>query len=501
MKQILSIILLGFTSYTSVFAQNELDALRYSNLNYSGTARFNAMGGAFTALGGDFSSISINPASAGIYRSSELTFTPSFLFTSNSADFYGKTTDNGRLNFNIGNIGYVGHSKQDKNGWKALNFAVGYSRTNSFNREYNFRSGYEDNSSLINTYVNELNSYNSGFGLAANQIGSYYPADISMAYQTYLIDSINGGGYDVRFYDADRISKSFNVIEKGGMGDLGITVGANYEDKLYIGAAVAFSIVNFNQQTTYKERMNYSTPIDSTNQANEFYRVNEFTRRTSLDVTGSGVNLKFGLIYKPIDAVRVGASIQSPTYLSLDDNYSTSYSSSLSDGSSFSDEYLSEFGYRINTPWRTNAGVGFILAKKAIISADYEYVNYPKAKLKDAIDATSSYGFEEENIQINDDFSKAHNIRLGLEYRINQPYSVRAGFKYNDNPLNTNLSENLSAKTFSAGIGYKDEKGYFIDLAYSLRQYSETQILQGIMNTANLDQNSHLIQFTVGLRY
>jgi len=501
MKRFLSIFLLGFVIATTSNAQDQIDALRYSNLNYSGTARFNAMGGAFTALGGDFSSISLNPASVGVYRSSELTFSPSFLFTGNSANFYGNKTDNGRLNFNIGNIGYVGHSKQDKNGWKGLNFAVGYNRTNSFNREYNFKSGFQDSESLINTYVNELNTYNSGMGLAAGQIASYYPSDISLAYETFLIDSINGGGYDVRFYDVDGISKSFNVIEKGGMGDLGITVGANYEDKLYIGAAVAFSIVNFNQQTTYKEKMNYSTPIDSANQAAGFYRVNDFTRRTSLDVNGSGVNLKFGLIYKPIDIIRLGASIQSPTYLSLDDNYSTSINSNMSDGEDNFDEYLSEFSYRINTPWRTNAGIGFILGKKAIISADYEYVNYPKAKLKDALDATSSYGFDAENVNINDDFSKAHNVRLGVEYRINQPYSVRGGFKYNDNPLNTNLSENLSSKTFSGGIGYKDERGYFIDLAYSLRKYSETQSIQGITNLAKLKQNSHLIQFTVGLKY
>lgn len=512
MKRFLSIFLLGFTVTSTLDAQNQIDALRYSNLNYSGTARFNAMGGAFTALGGDFSSITLNPASVGIYRSSELTFSPGFLFTSNSANFYGNNTDNGRLNFNIGNIGYVGHSKQDHNGWKGLNFAIGYNRTNSFNREYNFRSGFQDNESLIDTYVDELNSYNTynsmgeyTGGISPSDIYSLNPSDIGMAYDTYLVDlldSASGGGYDVRFYDAyGGISKSFNVIEKGGMGDLGISVGANYEDKLYIGAAVAFTIVNFNQQTTYKEKMNYTTPIDSANQAAGFYRVNDYTRRTSLDVNGTGINLKFGLIYKPIEMIRLGASIQSPTYLALDDTYSTSFSSNMSNGEEFSVESLGEFSYRINTPWRTNAGVGFILGKKAIISADYEYVNYPKAKLKDALDATDSYGFDDENVNINNDFSKAHNVRLGLEYRINPPYSVRAGFKYNDNPLNTNFSENLSSKTFSGGIGYKDEKGYFIDLAYSLRKYSETQNLQGITNLASLKQNSHLIQFTVGLKY
>ena len=33
-------------------AQNEVDALRYSTQNLSGTARYSAMGGAFGSLGG-----------------------------------------------------------------------------------------------------------------------------------------------------------------------------------------------------------------------------------------------------------------------------------------------------------------------------------------------------------------------------------------------------------------------------------------------------------------
>lgn len=59
-----------------VAGQNMDDALRYSRLFYQGTARFNGMSGAFTALGGDISAISLNPAAAGVFRSTEVTITP-----------------------------------------------------------------------------------------------------------------------------------------------------------------------------------------------------------------------------------------------------------------------------------------------------------------------------------------------------------------------------------------------------------------------------------------
>ena len=57
-------------------AQNFEDIVRFSGTPNNGTARVSAMGGAFTALGGDISAITINPASVGVFRKSEVSFTP-----------------------------------------------------------------------------------------------------------------------------------------------------------------------------------------------------------------------------------------------------------------------------------------------------------------------------------------------------------------------------------------------------------------------------------------
>ena len=69
------ILLSGIAIFITLFAgaQDLMDALRYSNIAVSGTARAGAMGNAFGALGGDFTSASINPAGLGLYRSSEFT--------------------------------------------------------------------------------------------------------------------------------------------------------------------------------------------------------------------------------------------------------------------------------------------------------------------------------------------------------------------------------------------------------------------------------------------
>ena len=55
----------------SLHSQGLEDAIRYSDGDTQGTARFKAMSGAFGALGGDISGISINPAGAAIFNTSQ----------------------------------------------------------------------------------------------------------------------------------------------------------------------------------------------------------------------------------------------------------------------------------------------------------------------------------------------------------------------------------------------------------------------------------------------
>ncbi len=77
MKYIYSFLLLMVSSL--IFAQNEVDALRYSFIRHGGTARYTAMSGAFGALGSDFSSLSTNPAGIATFKGSvKMMMSPSF---------------------------------------------------------------------------------------------------------------------------------------------------------------------------------------------------------------------------------------------------------------------------------------------------------------------------------------------------------------------------------------------------------------------------------------
>ncbi|MBE0667814.1 MAG: hypothetical protein IH593_09110, partial [Bacteroidales bacterium] len=147
MKKRILIIVTVLLLPLGLMAQNLDDALRYSKLFYQGTARFNGMSGAFTALGGDLTSISLNPAGAAIFRSTEFSVSPQLTFESKTANFYGNSSEQPNSNFNVGQVGLVSALTMGSgSGLTGLSVAYSYNRTNNFNQR-TFISGNSQASS------------------------------------------------------------------------------------------------------------------------------------------------------------------------------------------------------------------------------------------------------------------------------------------------------------------------------------------------------------------
>ena len=85
-------------------AQNLNDINQLLNTSLSGTARYNAMAGAFGALGGDITAISYNPAGSSVFLHSEFGGTLSFVNNEIKANYFGtsKVTENQNINFDQG---------------------------------------------------------------------------------------------------------------------------------------------------------------------------------------------------------------------------------------------------------------------------------------------------------------------------------------------------------------------------------------------------------------
>lgn len=490
----------------SSHAQNSTDALRYSRIDYTGTARFSAMGGAFGALGGEVSALSINPGGIGVYRNSEFTFSTGFNNYSSSLNYRGTTKDDGRLNFNIPNVAYVGSYKGDPNGWKNYSFAINYNRVNSFNSE-TLLSGNNNNSTLIDDYVSILNNDNASL---SDVEGFSYPFGPSQAWQLILIDTLTNqstGRVDYipyvfldDFLNTGRtlanIEQERRIRTQGNQSETQFTFGGNYQDRFYLGGSIGLQRVRYEQDYSFKEIYTYSpglTPGDSS-------FITSFQETSNLEIKGTGVNFKIGLIYKLTEQLRAGISIHSPTFFGLNEIYLYDIRSDFSSGQTFrADSITSNFEYRVSTPARYNLSLAYIFMQKAAINFDYEYVDYATAKFNDKTDFEKDYSAQNDQIETN--FTGTHNFRVGAEYRFN-PFAFRLGYNYQGNPYASNVPGfDESRSTYSIGGGFR-HKNFNFDVGINIREMTASD---GVYTTsdarATIDETETNLILTAGWRW
>jgi hypothetical protein len=193
-----------------------------------------------------------------------------------------------------------------------------------------------------------------------------------------------------------------------------------------------------------------------------------FTFSQELTARGTGVNFRLGLIARPVEFIRFGATIQTPTWYSIEDEFYTSLNSTFGPNtySSYPVDYdgtdlgVLATDYKLVTPFKTTGSLGFQFGKVGLLSCEAEYVNYASMRLREGYDG---YNFYDENNEITDAFRNVINIRSGGEIRFDQ-VSFRGGFAYFPSPYDKGeLNEKSGQTNISAGFGIRD-KNFFIDL-------------------------------------
>jgi hypothetical protein len=435
-------------------AQDMADALRYSNLSVSGTARSGAMGNAFGALGGDFTSASINPAGIGVYRSSELTITPISGSTRVESMYFGTGREDSDYKFSLSNMSYVYSlpvSATNEAGIVSVNFGVGYNRVKDFNSN-SVIQGFNVNGSYMDYFADRANR------------GIWSDFYEELAWKTdMLIKDENNNEYYSDIQDANYGQSQRKTYSKNGsIDEYSFVLGLNFNHKLYMGMAWGINDLYYSEGTSlYETDDNKDIPYFNNYQFNSYF-----------STYGTGHNFKFGAIYKPINEVRLGVAIHTPTYYRLHDNFETSMYSSITynDGSETYNEKspFNEYDYRLQTPMRTTFSGAFVIGKKGLISADYEMVNYGKAKLRDGADG---YDFYDENTDIGEAYKTSGNLRVGGELMASKNFSLRGGFEYhgsayNERAFGTNQpNSDTKMMVYSTGIGYRSGL-FFADLTY-----------------------------------
>lgn len=515
MKTVMAVMLafLAGSAAAPVYGQNMWDAYRYSQQFNEGTARSVAMGNAMVALGGDMGAISINPAASGVYTYNEFIFTPSITVADNRTDYLGTRTSTGKTRFGVPNFGFVStFNTRQSRGLVSWNLSLVFNKTNNFTDRMSAQ-GTSAGSSYLQSIAQGLNGLHAT-NLDMNPTSDpFFNTNASwqsiLAWNTSLLDTLPDSGYD--YYAATENLNGYNISmggpvnqyyvreQTGNISEAVLNFGGNISNKFYFGVNLGIVNVWYNYNESYSE-----SAVDSRNFDSGFQ---SFTRHYRQKTSGTGVNLKAGIIYLPFKGLRIGASISTPTWLYLTEEWEERVTSSFNDG--YSQDLLSPLGqydYRLNTPFRWNVGVAYTIGHFAAVSVDYESVNYSKMKLTDY--DYPGY-FSEDNMAISNDFATADIFRAGAELHLTPQFALRAGYQYYNEGYRY---DDLKTQIGSAGIGYVGESGLFIDATYQQRLKKSSEnfslyddiIYSDGIEAAPVGTNRHMnwkLLVSVGIRF
>ena len=503
--------LLALACALGASAQSAMDGFTLTRQDLKGTARFMSMGGAFGALGGDMTTLSYNPAGIGIYRSSEIGFTMDLDLNRNTMDFGTGKSSADMTRFLFNNIGYIGTARLNS-ALRNFNWGFTYNRVASFNRRYKGSAASISNS-MSNYMAGVANDY--GVRTSDLQADKNYdpylgydnwaaPWITILGYQSNLISPSSPDDENPRFVGlyGNGTSGASNVIveELGGIDEYNISFGGNFCNMLYWGMDFGIQNVDFTRRSLYSEYLdNAWVGVDSDAGTNFVQSQADWNIENYYSVTGSGWNYKLGLIFKPIQELRLGFAFHTPTWYNLTESYgaNTTYnypSTGIRPGGAETNSgYLGFTDYKLRTPWRFMASAAGVIENKLIISADVDWTSYQHMHFTDPyyedswVQTNDPYAYTNQDIK--DYYKTQISFRAGLEYRVLPDLSLRLGYAHYTTPVRAEGTENQmtiytagndpsyefddNTDYVTAGIGYR-YKHFYVDAAYVYRHRSST---------------------------
>lgn len=490
-------LLIAFSvcSALGLSAQSAMDAFTASESQLRGTARYVSMGGAFGALGADLSTLNQNPAGLGVYRSSEFGATLDIDIHNSTMDNTGsRAQKHSATSAACNNFGYAGAMKLNSSIMPYFAWGATYNRINSFDRKY---SGYFP--SIQTSWSNYVASFSGDYSNNALWGDEYYdpffdsdvPWISALAYNTFLINpNPNGNGYVGLFQNGSYGDASIEVREKGYIDEYSINFGGNFSNMVYWGIALGIRDINYSLSSYYDEIVENALVPRSDQTTDLTTGTAEWGIENSQQVSGSGFNLKLGVIFKPINEFRLGLAVHTPTWYNL--TYQTNAWIDYGLGRIENDGYYTLdnkvddnpydttgngfFDAKLKSPWRLMVSAAGVLGGRFILSADYVYEAYPNMQFSD------SYGeLTDISRDIKQYYKPANELRLGAEFRMTPTWSVRAGYNYRSSGAQESARTGMDylyttgtqsmvefkndRNAISVGLGFRTG-GFYLDAAY-----------------------------------
>ncbi len=515
MKKIVLLFSIMYTGMES-HAQVPEDAIRYSWYPHNGTARYMAIGGTMGSLGGDITANFVNPAGLGFYKTSEAVLTPSFFMNRNAIQYRETASSQSKNALGFGTSGVIIGSVNRYHPGKSNAFSIAINQTAVYNNTIRY-SGLNNYSSFSEQFAEEF----AKSGQSINDVlysNSSMPYTVAPALFTYLIDTVTINGFtqikaapEYLLDSGKTLRQDMEKKTRGGMYELALGFAENIKDKWYWGASIGIPLVDYNSRTQFTES---DISGDTSNRFHSFTFTDDFTTR------GAGANIRLGAIYRPVEHIRLGLALHSPSVMMLTDTRTTTLLTELENpvksfhvsSTSFTNNQPGESKYFQSTAWKAIVSASYVFREienvkkqRAFLSADIEYVHHRGSRFhsfNEEPTAEEKAYYKALNKVIKDYYKGTFNFRVGGEIKLNVIMG-RLGFAYYGNPYK-DAAFKANRMMLSGGLGYRN-KGFFADITYVHQVRKDVDVpyrLEDRDNTfAELKQTQGNIVATVGVKF
>ena len=492
-------------------AQETYENTKLIDNNLNGTARYVGMGGAMEALGADLSTIGTNPAGLGLFRKGKVDL--SFGLVSQTG--MNKFSSLNKTNMSFDQIGVVFNVNKTPN----VSFNIGF----NYHKSRNFDQLLNAANTLNNASQNKLTYQKYRNQVFQTQDDATYSQVDNLYMKNFLYNNTTSTYY---YFPAS--GYLYNQQNKGYIGEYDMNLSANINDRVYLGLTMGIHDVHYKGYTEYTENFVHN--------ANN---IPGLTLNDSREITGTGFDVKFGAIVRPMaeSPFRLGAYVHTPVWYDL----TTSNYTELTDGT-LRPSIGESYDFRVNTPWKFGLSAGTTLADRVALGATYEYAAYNamQTRIKDGGTYDWYYGTYYEsshndrvmNNHTEDALRGQHTLKLGVEAKITDHFSLRAGYNYLSALFKDLAEKNGSLKSpgtyyasstsyvnwkdtnrFTFGLGWNVWR-FNIDLAYQHSQQNGTfypfmnyydgpgtSVEDNIANPTKVNNKQHQLLLTMGYKF
>lgn len=482
------------SSYTNM-------ALQFSTYNFNGDAANGFLPSVSTANG--FGSFIDNPASMGLIE--ESAFSVGLFNSSVEMDnsYKGNSVMAEDNNLGFGDLGVV-YKLPTNQGSFVL--GAGYNRIT--NRRDVTRISARNNESTITDDFREPDSdyYNLAYDVYATDWG-----DVDSTYR----ESIFRIGFDT--YPG--ITQDAEITQTTDIGEYSVFFGTEFQKNFYIGVSAGITSGSYTYRRNFleiDEFNDYNAAFIPSDTEGEFTDVDNILTSDEIDSDIVGYAIRAGLLYQFSPKLAVGVSYLLPSTTVVREQYYSSITTELDDGSTpFQADLASDgaFEYRIKAPGELKAGFTVSDLGNLDLSVAAEIKDYRKTELDFITGNDFSFNDEvalraqqdELSAYMNSSYNLTTNIKAGLGYKVKDLMKVKAGYAYL--PAKSSVYE-ATKNVASLGLSAQISDNLILDLmgqyafwddrsvAYTYYDYNDG----GIARSETIDHEITTVKVLAGLK-